>query len=251
MVQFRESDHSYTSDGEKYISMTTIVGKYKHKEDWDKIAENYAIKWKKNNPLDSKDKFTGDYWKNLWEANMHHSCGIGTRLHKKKEISNLGYIPIDSDLKVPIRLDYENLESGKYPELLIWNHDNKLAGQADLVIIESDGDKTYVDIIDFKSNKKLDSTSFRHHKTGHKMMQGCLKHLQCCHLSHYTLQLSGYAWMMEQYGFTPRNLIIEHYPIRDLDGEVDFEQNPVLYQLPYLKKEIVSMLKDYKKKNKC
>jgi hypothetical protein len=53
--------------------------------------------------------------------------------------------------------------------------------------------------------------------------------------------------MMKQYGFIPRNLIIEHYPLRTEDGEVDINQEPVLYNLNYKEKEIVDMLKHYKK----
>lgn len=244
-IEFKESDHSYHANGNRYISMTTICSRFKTPFD------SLAVATKVTN--DKKSKYFGRDIQEVmdeWSKSGDDACRIGTNLHKKKEIANLGYIPEDNDIKTPIRLDYENLEDGSYPELLLWNHEYSLAGQADLVILETVGLKTYVDIIDFKSNKKLDLNSYKDWKTGHKMMQGPLKHLQDCHYSHYNLQLSGYAWMMEQHGFIPRNLIVEHYPLRTVDGEVDYEQEPVIYKMNYLKKEIVDMLRTYKQTKK-
>lgn len=247
MIQFRESDHSYTDNGEPYISSTTVVGKFKYPTDWNAVAEAYA----------KKNGHTAEYWKSQWGAEGAKACEIGTRLHEKKEEELTGFNSKKSDVKVPIRLDYENLEDGNYPELLLWNEEFKVAGQADLVVLETKGLKTYVDIIDYKTNKKIELNSYKNFKTGHQMMQGPLKHLQCCNFNHYNLQLSLYAWMMEQHGFIPRNLIIEHYPLRTPvnlltgeGGEVDYNQEPVIYKMNYMKKEIVDMLRTYKKNNK-
>jgi CRISPR/Cas system-associated exonuclease Cas4 (RecB family) len=240
MIQFRESDHSYTADGKKYISMTTIIKPFHFPTNWKEVAEKYA----------KKHGHTAEYWQAQWGSMGAEACKIGSDHHKRKETDILGYAPSDDDVKVPLRVDYENLEDGNYPELLLWNHEYQLAGQADLVILETKGLKTYVDIIDYKTNKEIKTESYKDWKAGHQMMQGPLKHLQCCNYNHYNLQLSGYAWMMEQHGFIPRNIIIEHYPLRAADGSVDYNQTPVIYKMNYLKKEIVNMLNTYKQTQK-
>lgn len=243
MIQFRESDHSYTSNGKKYMSCTQLISKFKFPTDWNKVAENYA---KKNGE-------TAEYWKAQWGNSGKVACDIGTAFHKKKEIASLGYIPIDSDIKQPISTDYSELEDGLYPELLLWNDEYQIAGQGDEPYIESIGLKRYVDIKDFKTNKEIKMESYKDWKKGYQMMQGPLKHLQCCTYTHYQLQLSLYGWMLEQHGYIVRNLIVEHYPLRTPvnlltgeGGEVDYEQTPILYHMKYLKKEIQDMLKTYK-----
>jgi hypothetical protein len=239
-IVYTDDDHSYTSNGKKYISVTQLISKFKYPTDWNAVAEAYA----------KKNGNTAEHWKSVWGAEGAKACDIGSRLHKKKEIARLGYIPEESNIKTPTTLDYSELEDGYYPELLLWNDSYEIAGQADEPFIESKGLKRYIDILDFKSNKKIDLNSYKHFKTGHQMMQGPLKHLQCCSFNHYNLQLSLYAWMMEQHGFIPRNLIVEHYPLRTEDGEVDYNQTPVIYKMSYLKKEITDMLKTYKASKK-
>ena len=71
----------------------------------------------------------------------------------------------------------------------------------------------------------------------------CLSHLQDCNFNHYNIQLSLYAWMLEQYGYKTRNIGITHILFNNL-GEAQYT-----YYIPmkYLKKEIEEMLEYYDK----
>ena len=56
----------------------------------------------------------------------------------------------------------------------------------------------------------------------------------------YALQLSTYAWMLQMINpdFVIKDLILVHF---------DHNDNQTVYNMPYLKKEVESMLKFYKK----
>jgi hypothetical protein len=249
MITYTDSDHKYTADGKQYISATTIIKKFYFPTDWDDVAEKYA----------KKNGNTAEYWKAQWGSMGADACKIGSEFHKKKEETLIpGFIEIDSDTRQPLETNLSNLPDGDYAEMILWLQEYGVAGQSDRIIIETKGLKTYVDVLDYKTNKKIDLNSYKNFKTGHQMMQGPLKHLQCCNYNHYNLQLSLYAYILEQAGFIPRDLIIEHYPLRTPinlltgeGGEVDYEQEPVIYKMKYLKKEIMDILKTYKQsKNK-
>jgi LAGLIDADG-like domain len=64
-----------------------------------------------------------------------------------------------------------------------------------------------------------------------------------CNFNHYNIQLSLYAWMLEQYGYKPRNLGILHI-IFSNDNSPAYK---VHYPMKYLKKEIEEMLEYYDK----
>jgi hypothetical protein len=73
-----------------------------------------------------------------------------------------------------------------------------------------------------------------------------VSHLQDCNLNHYNLQLSIYAWMLEQFGFEVIAMEIEHFQLES-DNEKDFKIiDSTVYEFVYLEKEIKDMLKFYK-----
>ena len=41
-------------------------------------------------------------------------------------------------------------------------------------------------------------------------MKPPVNHLMDCNYIHYELQISMYAWMLQQFGFVPRNLAFHH-----------------------------------------
>lgn len=139
-----------------------------------------------------------------------------------------------------IDLSYPNLTRGKYPELRLYNHEYKIAGSADL--IEVSGDKGTFDIEDYKTSAKIDYDSWLNPWTNQKsMMKYPIEDLADCNYIHYTLQLSLYAWMMEELGYTPNRLFIRHVMIdkgRVVKRFKSIETN-------YLRKAIIKMLKHY------
>ena len=94
------------------------------------------------------------------------------------------------------------------------------------------------------TNEKIEFKSFYDkYKKSQTMMKYPLNTIQDCNGQHYTLQLSTYAWMLQQ--LNP-NFEIERLFIHwiDHDGKESF------IDVPYMKQEVEKMLTDYKKKLK-
>ena len=132
-------------------------------------------------------------------------------------------------------------EIASYPEVLLHyiSNDNelRLAGQADLVLINEDE----VQILDFKTNKEIKKSShFNTVTKKHKMMKYPLNNLMDSNYWHYAMQLSTYAWMIQQIDnrFNIKTLNLIHY---------DHNNKRTIYPVPYLKKEVEAMLKEYKR----
>jgi len=66
-------------------------------------------------------------------------------------------------------------------------------------------------------------------------------HIPASKFHTYCLQLSIYAYIMEQWGYTliPNGLAIVHYPLN---------KEPVYLQVPYLRNEVIALLTDHKRK---
>ena len=67
-----------------------------------------------------------------------------------------------------------------------------------------------------------------------------LNNLDDCNFMHYTMQLSTYAWMIQQLNpdFVIKDLILVHF---------DHNDNQIVYHLDYLKDEVERMLRFHKK----
>lgn len=112
-----------------------------------------------------------------------------------------------------------------------------MAGQIDLLI--KDGNDIY--IVDYKTNKKLDEKSFFDTKTKKsQMMKYPINNLMDCNKVHYTLQLSLYAWMLQQINpdFVVKKLILVHY---------DHSGNVTEHEVEYLKDDVERLLKYHRK----
>jgi hypothetical protein len=187
--------------------------------------------------LDNAIKEVLDEWKNKNDASIIK----GNNYHEFKEnqAKELGYCenpftgkkcPTISSTKIEIKKGVEyrsptvtnlyDLEDGFHPELILWNDEVQIAGQSDLVFIETIKNKRYIDISDYKTNKKIDVYSFMKHK-----MLDPLGHLDDVNANHYKLQISCYAWLLEQAGYIPRNLEFRHlntpYPVKYMKKEIE------------------------------
>ena len=186
-----------------------------------------------------------------WDAENRKSCDRGTKIHadlensfySKKDDINLSKFEIGG--KFECRKDYSELdiENGVYPEYLISrvSPDGKLriAGQIDLLVKK--GNK--IIIADWKTNKKIETKSFYNSKTKSSVrMKFPLNNLDDVNYWHYTLQLSTYAWMVQQLNpeFEIEDLVLVHF---------DHSDNMTVYHLPYLKTEVIKMLSHFKKES--
>ena len=97
-------------------------------------------------------------------------------------------------------------------------------------------------IVTHNTNKKIETKSFFNTKTKSSVkMQYPLNNLDDVNYWHYAMQLSTYAWMMQQLNpeYEIEDLVLVHF---------DHEGHMTVYHMPYLKKEVGLMLGYFKKK---
>lgn len=219
-VTLNEANHVYTDEqGQNYKSVSAIIAQYKQPFDPYKVAAN-------GNTLIAnytmKHGFSEQYWMDNWTGKRDYACEKGHAFHALKEMYVLGQAFIKSGNEFIhvqnqnqqwmikyMEGNFRHLKPGVYTELCIWHWGNKTAGTADLVTIYGDG--TF-DIDDYKTNGEFRTESLQ----GKTMKFPCINLLDC-HLGHYTLQLNLYAWMLKQFGLTPRKLRILHYDIPEAE----------------------------------
>ena len=275
-VAFEDSSHTYwdLKTGDKYISVTQLIGQYEQPYDGEFWSRYKAIQallsvedWNglKSILLNTK-KWKDDYLeiycvdkkefedkvqeiKDEWEAKKNESCEHGTAVHLQQELAF--YKDADAVVKryglggsftcIPGYYTL-NLERGIYPEILIsWDFDGlRVAGQVDCLIV----DNQQITIIDHKTNNEIKKESFFDKRTKkHVMMQPPLNNIQDCNYWHYTLQLSLYAYLLQCANpkYEIKALILHHI---DRDGkETDID-------CPYLKDEVKKMIAHYKRRAK-
>lgn len=98
-------------------------------------------------------------------------------------------------------------------------------------------------LVTHNTNKKIETKSFFDSKSKKSvMMKFPLNNIQDCNYYHYALQLSTYAWMIQQMDpmYEIEDLVLVHF---------DHSDNMTVYHLPYLKDEVIKMLLYYKKES--
>ena len=276
-VGFNDLNHCYfdvNDESKRYISVTTLIGKYCQpfdkdfwsaykalevlipKESW-KIEKKSLLSTKKfkKEILDVYNISEMDFNKtqqdilDRWAEKNKQSCERGSKIHseiensfynKKKDI-NLQKFGVGG--KFECRKDYSDLDLkyGVYPEYLIYRESDdgilKVAGQIDLIIKQDNN----IFLVDHKTNEKIDMKGgFDSFTKSTAKMKYPLNNLEDCNFMHYTLQLSTYAWMLEKLNpeFVIKDLILNHY---------DHQGNNTLYHCEYLKHDVEKMLYHYKK----
>jgi ATP-dependent exoDNAse (exonuclease V) beta subunit len=219
MIKFEEKEHKYIWEptGEQYISVSQLLSKYKNPFD----KEGHANRIAKRDGIDPKEVI--QQWQNIADI----ATTKGKKIHKlledyvrhKVKDSEYGWLYDQFDL---------NLFKGYIQitaEKILWNCKNKVAGTSDLVV---DFDDTF-SIIDFKTNKQ-----FRTWNKYNEYLLPPVDYLQHCEYNDYCLQLSLYAYMYEMLSYKRcRNIQIFYIN----------EENIYNYNMPYMKLEIVSILK--------
>ena len=279
-VFFNDLEHVYLDklSGEPYISVTTLIGKYENKFNADFFSKYKALEalidgdqfslvkdgllatqiWKPellekfNIDQQTFEDKTNEILKS-WDNTRDEACDHGSYVHEIMETSFYGNTHFDlSNFGCPqicgdyacIKGNYHlDLENGLYPEFLmsyVTPEGLHIAGQADL-IVKSGND---ISILDWKTNKEIKKRSF-FNKTKKKnvMMKYPLSNIEDCNYWHYTLQLSLYAYILQQLNsnFNIKELKLVHIA---RDGK------QTVYDLEYRKSDIERMLKHYAKELK-
>lgn len=275
-VGFIEKTHVYKNlkdPDKKYTSVTTLIEKFAQpfdKKFWSaykslekllpsdnwKIEKKSLLKSKKFNKeiLDVYNISENDFNKaqqdilDEWQKKNEESCIRGTAIHadlEKAMYSNpntqMKKFGFGGKFKAYKDKNKDELTDGVYPEYLVYytDPDNviNIAGQIDLLSI-NDGK---IEIGDYKTSLKIDlKGGFNTEtKSTYKMLYP-LNNLDECNFSHYSLQLSLYAWMINRWHpeWSVGNLKLIHF---------DHTNKMTIYDVPYLKTEVEKMLKYFKK----
>jgi len=269
-IIFKEDGHTYESiDQDKidWLSVTSLVGKFKPKFDRDgqakKSSKNKRSKWYGMTP---KEIIAA------WDGETERAIKLGNWYHDQRESDMLDFKTIErSGVEVPIIKPLKDsngikiapnqkLDNGLYPEHLVYLKSAGICGQADVVEVVNG----VVNINDYKTNKEIREKGFTNWEGISKKLYNPISHLDDCNLNHYNLQLSIYAYIIKKHNpkLKVGKLTLQHvkfvklgedeygYPINEhIAGEPVIE-NIKIYKLPYLKDEVRSImnwLKDNKK----
>jgi hypothetical protein len=183
MIEFEPLAHTYTNTetNEKYISVTTLIGKYEPAFDAPLVAGR----------ISKRDGIPVDIILDTWEQIKNAACKKGSMIHDMMERyikdgtrnNNISWLYTEYDRIIKEQIwRYNKVHS----EMLLYDHDYKVAGMADIVIDSGQ----YFYIVDFKTNKEFGFEC----KYGDYFFEP-LEHLPVCEFNAYCLQLSMYAYM--------------------------------------------------------
>ena len=224
-IAFNEQEHKYwnVKTNEFYKSVTGIIKPFIKPFDTDYFSKYEAIKRIKTNTFDDYKNKCGGY-KNVvsnfefemnniekikyekltidvqkeWLDKSNKSSNQGTQIHKYKENlvkENNTYVYGGLTYQVLNKpKHYDLLEKKAYiiPEVLVYSHTYKLAGQIDLLMLDlSSIDKTFI-LADYKTNEKIDM------QNNYNKMLSPLNHLDDCDYNKFNLQLNLYSFLVQE-----------------------------------------------------
>jgi len=263
---FKEDTHQYFFDHKEFTSVTTILKKYAQEFDssywslykaikdvmetrnlWEVYKrqvggwEKVVAAWSADPMMPEEIKLRQNYYLDLWEAEGFTARVKGTLRHleKENEINNQittpqyireqkGEVVLGTNEQQFFEKNFTS--SGVFAEVRLYNEQYEVAGTVDKIIKE--GKKVHIH--DYKTNKKISREGFRG-----ATMKTPLQALPDCSYSLYTLQLSIYAWILEDLGYEIGDLAIIHIPDR---------QTETIIPVQYRKDLVEKLLKHYAKR---
>lgn len=263
MIKFIDKSHQYFSDdGRELISVSKLVKKFQVHKDWKKIARLSAAKKTKNG-----EPTTAEELLKKWEVNNKFSADVGTLFHSIKEeellsqnqpiffneACNIKKCGRDENFKYSIPIN--RLENNTvYAELMIYDEEYMVCGQSDKVVVVDNR----INIMDYKTDKEIPFNAYQSKFEPPEKFLPPISHLDYCRGNEYSLKMSLYMYMLWKSNrgrLRPGKLIIEHAKLlRDPDKDdlpILVDGKPVVnelvtIELPYLKNEVISILKTLK-----
>jgi hypothetical protein len=258
---FKEEGHQYESidqDKINWTSVTSFIGNFKPKFDQvpmaKKSAKNKNSKWY---GMDYKEIIR------IWENETERAITLGNWYHNQRESDLLEFETIERDgIELPIikpkiesGIKYapdQKLTDGVYPEHFVYLKSLGLCGQSDLVEIVNGT----INITDYKTNKEIKDKGFTNWEGIVSKMYSPVSNLDDCNLNHYNLQLSIYAYIIKKHNpkLNIGKLTIQHvkfkqegedsmgYPLIVYENGEPVIEDIVMYDLPYLKDEVASLM---------
>ena len=197
-----EPEHRYElkSDPDfEFTSVTSLADEYFEPFDSIAIASNLVA---------TNVKYMGMEVNELiekWDA----ARDFGTRVHSEIEsYLNDQISPATTEAAAAIDwLDKYKMKSDItiHSEVRIFSKELKLAGTIDIIAHDKSND--VYEIIDWKTSKSIDTQSYKGKMGTHQITS----HLMDCNFVHYSLQLSFYRYLLEEYyGLKVNNQLIAH-----------------------------------------
>ena len=225
-IILKEPGHKYilkTDPSIDFQSVTEVIGNYFKPFDKQAIAEKLVA---------TNIKYADTTVEALiatWDAARDH----GTKVHNEIELYiNDSIIPDETKASDAIEwLQKYQMKSDIdiYPDIKIYSKELKIAGSLD--ILAHDKRTNMYEIVDWKTSKSISTTSFKGKMGTHPIT----RHLMDCKFVQYSMQLSFYRYLLEQY----YGLKIDSQLIAQLDGEKCNE-----YIGRYYKKEVMDIIQD-------
>jgi len=263
-IVFNASDHSYKSidgaEGIDWISVTTIISSLKKGFDAkviaEKVSKNKRSKWYGVEPKDIEA---------IWKNEADRATTLGTYYHNQREDDLCSFASMEREgVTIPVfapsgetdgirYAPLQKLDSGVYPEHMVYLRSAGICGQSDLVEVVN----SKVNIIDYKTNKEIKTEAFTNWEGVSEKMLDPISHLDDCNFNHYALQLSIYMYIILKHNpkLKPGKIFIHHitfeqekedkwgYPI----AKLDHDGNPIVKEVtpmsvPYLVDEVISIM---------
>jgi len=223
-ITLDETDHSYSLKSDPTFAFTSCTSFVKYFfEPFDRIG--IANRLVANHP-----KYMGMMPEELAEE-WDQKAEEGTFVHNEiDEYIKNGKTPqADKSILAINWLDgYKKENHRLLSEVIVYSKELKLAGTIDLLIY-NETTETF-EIIDWKTSRKIEKNSYKN-KRG---ITKATSKLMDCNFIHYSLQLSLYRYILEEYyGISVSKTIVVH--LNDVSA--------IPHESEYLKAEIEEMLK--------
>lgn len=224
--------HTYTNTetGENYTSVTTLIGNYKKPFDKDKWSKYVA----QRDGLSQKEVL--DKWSNITTTAQNRGTNVHLVMEQyiKSNKVEKGYEElVDSFIKKTKGIILPN--SNILSEELLYNHEYKLAGTADLIVENNN----IFYIMDFKTNKKFNFVN-----KYNDYFYEPIEYLPQCEFSTYTIQMSIYAYMHELLTNKKCGGLTIFY-LKQYDNKTYWQE----IACSYMKSSVKDLLNDKKKKD--
>ena len=244
-----EATHIYNINGETdYTSMTTFIHSLFEKFDADKIINNMmqSKKWTQNKYYG----MTPEEIKSLWNDNTLVASTSGTKMHYAIECF-YNNEAIDEAYRATTEFKYfQNfhndivLRQGLEPyrtEWIVHTRDISIAGSIDMVFKRpgksKDKSKEILDIYDWKRCREIKQAS----SFNKWSINSSIDHIPDTNYWHYSLQLNGYRYILENY----YNKQVENLYLVCLHPD-NKNGNYILIRVPDLQNEIRVLLSSIK-----
>ena len=211
-IFLEKEDHIYKLEDDpkfQFTSVTTFVGNFFEKFDAQGVATKLTMTHPKYKHL------TVDELLSKWKKKADY----GTLVHEEIEyyIKDKLQPKDDRSIRAVKWLNGYKMQSSYklYSEKIIYSKELQLAGTIDLLMYDQDSD-TYI-IVDWKTSAKIDTSAYQHKTGNHEIT----RNLEDCNFNHYSLQLSMYRYILENYyNIKISNQLIVHITETDCRGYI-------------------------------